>query len=697
LRNHAIVLGCLLLAGHAAQLVAEARPGIFCIAQDAVELRAGSGACREVMSNGIRFEAAPGERLFLYQDSQTGVVAVGRVSPQATRIDRSFPPPNAEISVESSSSQWPEEVALTIRERARTWSWRAPVERQRALTKVVLPRGSYTIAAEVANHDPATETIVVEERKVAARLRPAPHPFLTGSVVDASTSVPMAGVAVAPAGEDASVWTDALGKFALPVPSRRIETVEFHAAGFGRTFATVGELPGDRDLSTISLGRGGSVNVTVERNGVDVPLTLVVEKEFSGRARRVVARRELEAHASTAVIGPLEPGRYVIIASGERPLQRAAAQVDAKGGENVAAQISLARTAVRGAVEKGGDGLRRATLNVRAPQSAWSSTVETNDEGRFADELWSTGEFLVAVRHGDLSVPHIAVTRAAAGEAATWDIDVPSGRIFGRVRTATGEPVANAALVLHSDTGDTSRVQPLSAQADGRFLFTGIAAGRHRVAARVEGYLPYESPELVIASASAERELDIRLEKSEDERVLVVDAAGRPAGGATVITACGAAVANTRTDANGAATITRGRGMACVAFALPQEGSVGMARVSGGERREATRIVVPRGSAAIRLAVRDDSGKPVPDVRFIVRYEHVSLPELVVAMLESRQRTSLLTDATGAAALAGLPPGLYELWPAVSSGSGVESTGEAVRVEAQSGEYRVDVTLQRLD
>lgn len=111
-----------------------------------------------------------------------------------------------------------------------------PAARWRAWLALALAAwGLRASPAAAADKQPASATSAVQPRKKAGT-RPLPAPkLLHGTVRDAATQEPLAGVAVFLKGENRSATTDSAGRFRLRLPARRPRTgraLILHYAGY---------------------------------------------------------------------------------------------------------------------------------------------------------------------------------------------------------------------------------------------------------------------------------------------------------------------------------------------------------------------------------------------------------------------------------------------------------------------------------
>lgn len=113
----------------------------------------------------------------------------------------------------------------------------------------------------------------------------------------------------------------------------------------------------------------------------------------------------------------------------------------------------------------------------------------------------------------------------AGGEGWTIELE-PAGSMAGTVTTSSGKPVARARVALMREPfGPGDRLDPLEADASGRFAFRGVPVGRFVAGALGEGTAPAILENVVVRERKATR-LDFRLSAESWIAGKVVDASG---------------------------------------------------------------------------------------------------------------------------------------------------------------------------
>lgn len=119
--------------------------------------------------------------------------------------------------------------------------------------------------------------------------------------------------------------------------------------------------------------------------------------------------------------------------------------------------------------------------------------TKTDDAGRFTLTNL-VGDYVLAVRDRRYALTLVESVRFVDGETATLaDVKLGQGGVVtGFVKTAAGQPDTKAELLLHDEAGIVSR--KVRSDADGRFTFKRVPAGRYQVVAvQREGRLSLEA------------------------------------------------------------------------------------------------------------------------------------------------------------------------------------------------------------
>ncbi|HEX9983976.1 MAG TPA: carboxypeptidase-like regulatory domain-containing protein [Thermoanaerobaculia bacterium] len=401
----------------------------------------------------------------------------------------------------------------------------------------------------------------------------------------------------------------------------------------------------------------GTLNVEVSRNGFTGPIEVALSRRVEGRPPHWAVIRTLAAGKSTVTFPALDEGLYTVRASGPEPLQRLSAKANV-GATASTVRLTIPKTATALSVTLAGQPLPRAVVVLTHEELRWDTRVETDQKGRFAGALWEPGAYSAGVRRDLTSAPHHISTVTLSTEPLA--IVVPDRHVTGRVVTDDGKPVADALVILRSETVDSTLTVRTKSAPDGRFEFFGVRDAAHTLSARAPSYLNSDTASFELRGAAGEHAADLVLTKGQPRTVRVIDARDAAIAGATLITSCeGHMKSTTVTDAEGRANVAVPAAASCAIFALPKEGSIAVGRFEGP--RELL-IRVPDGSSSLRLALKSEAGVAFPDLNLLLRIDGMVVPPEIARAFGSRG-FSLMTNQEGSISLPRIPPGTYEFWP----------------------------------
>ena len=399
-----------------------------------------------------------------------------------------------------------------------------------------------------------------------------------------------------------------------------------------------------------------TLNVEVNRQGFSGPIEMAVAPRVDGKPPQWSATKTLRAGKSAVSFDDLTEGLYLVLASGPQPLQRLSAKANlGSDGSTLRLVIPRTKTALRATLA--GQPIPHAEISLTHDRLRWHTELKTDDDGRFAGELWEPGLYSAGVRRSRASgAPHNVDVSISASPLI---IDVPDRHVTGRV-LAGGKPLAGAIVNLRSEnSGSTMTVRTL-ASADGRFEFFGVREGALTLTARAPSYLDSDAATFELRGSPGEHSIDVELTRGEPRAVRVVDTHDAPIAGATLITSCnGHMKSMSATNAHGDADVALPSNASCAIYALPKEGSIALVPVEGSEP---LLIRVPEGSSSLRLALKSEAGEPFPDMILLMRIGGVVIPPAIARLLGSRG-FSLMTNEQGSISLEHIPPGTYDFWP----------------------------------
>ncbi|HYI11561.1 MAG TPA: carboxypeptidase-like regulatory domain-containing protein [Thermoanaerobaculia bacterium] len=417
-----------------------------------------------------------------------------------------------------------------------------------------------------------------------------------------------------------------------------------------RTFA----VPSFALLLTLSAS-AATLKVEVNRNGFTGPIEIAVAPRVEGRPPEWSAAKTLAAGKSVVTFPHLAEGLYLVLASGQQPLQRLSAKANL-GAAGSTLRLVVPKTQTALSVTLADEPLARAGISLTHDELRWRMDVETDEDGHFAGPFWEPGVYSAGVTRDRSSAPHFVDVRLSS---TPLTINVPDRHVTGRVLTGEGKPLADAQVTLRSETTVSTLTTRTKSAPDGHFEFFGVREGAHTLAARAPSWLDSDAARFELRG-STRHSADLVLARGEPRTVRVVDASDAAIAGATLLTSCDGHVKSTAvTNAEGRADVAVPAAASCTIYVLPKEGSIAAGRFEGPQQ---LLIRVPDGSSSLHLALKSEAGAAFPDLRLLMRIDGTVVPPEIARLLANRG-FPLMTDGEGSIALARIPPGTYEFWP----------------------------------
>ncbi|HYC92435.1 MAG TPA: carboxypeptidase-like regulatory domain-containing protein [Thermoanaerobaculia bacterium] len=398
----------------------------------------------------------------------------------------------------------------------------------------------------------------------------------------------------------------------------------------------------------------------------------------------------------------LQAGTYVVAVRGDGPAQTLTSKVTIGAADERRVALTLPARTFEGHFTLGGAPLSGVDVALEHETWHWVARVAADKDGRVSIPIWDVGDFLVDLSGGPLFARVKLRTTLEPVPRPVLSVDLPSRRIRGVVVDEDGAPIANARVIVRVVREEITAPIGVVTDARGRFEYAGIEPGTHTLRVSAEGYLGPDPMTVEATAADSVIERRIVLQAGRTRLLQIVDGSQKPVAGATVLTVSGESVlARASSGADGQVRIATPRTSASVVWVIPPGGSLAMVRLDHDDRSEPARVVVvPEAKGALEIETLLDDGTPMPNIRFLLRYNGELLPPDVAPMLR-RGGNVLLTDEDGHGELARIPPGTYELWP-YSTDEEVESLVSSmtpdrapVQVVVAEGRQRVTVRFQK--
>ena len=298
------------------------------------------------------------------------------------------------------------------------------------------------------------------------------------------------------------------------------------------------------------------------------------------------------------------PWRLTVSAAGFRSRQVRAIEAPAEGIE-----LELLRSlSLSGVVRSGGKPAAGVTLELSTGDAV--RTARSGPDGAFGFDEVAEGAHALRATRGDEAAYLDQVVVGGAGAPITVEL-ARAGGLIGRLRDQAGGAIAGGEVAL-AEAAAAALPRRAKSGADGSFVFPSVLPGSYLVSARAPGYLAGEARTVRMPQKGPA--LSLELERGATVVGQVVDEAGNPVRGAML-------------EVSG-----EGQGGAPIAVSAELAGAPSSARVeTSGE------LGVMRG--------------PIP---FPPAMPLAFAPAQASAGAAEK---SFVTDAHGAFALAGLPPG----------------------------------------
>lgn len=423
---------------------------------------------------------------------------------------------------------------------------------------------------------------------------------------------------------------------------------------------------GDVDLGDILLQEGSTLTVHLVRTctrACATELVLARLQAFDPRPfqwSRVGTRSAITPEA-TVVFEGLERGRYMLIAQGERPLQRKAVAVNVDS-DAVATSVACEDARVHGHVTSGATPLAHARLRFIGDEHVWTANVEADDLGEF-DALAFRQPQLRAQVVAPVRESRTLYSHAIDSDDVRWDLRVSAAAIAGTIRDAvTHEPLAGVVVVDHAPNGLPS----VTTGEDGTYRIDAAVAGAHRITVNAPQFLAAPEIPLRVVEDELVDSVDFALQRGHPIDVLIEDDASRAVASAMLFDRVPpdgfldhAALS---TDAAGHATVALADGEVRRVWAVTPDGRFAIDRLDARERTTADaphRIVLPPLTATLRIRVtRND--KALSGAGLLLQTSAGVIPPGVFETIAFQQSLPATTNAAGELVVH-VPPGSYIL------------------------------------
>ena len=684
-------------------------PGRLCIGSADV-FRSARAECHA--STKISF-AVDTSRLFVFTSADKKRVVLGRLAPGSPSPDLSKPV-GARVGVrfESTSKEWPPDAELILKDTAAArneWHWSLPKDTAAAVNSIELPAGVFDATVTAPHFEPVPFKIDSRAKTDLGVIRIRPLPLLIGKVVDRSTHAPLPGAVITSDAGKTMAVTDLAGGFREELlPDVNPAWINVALPGYGTRTILLTKTRADRTIPTIELDRGGALRVRIARDMRKHPTVTLELLRVEARKQIHLKSEKLSATNSEWVAKDLDTGEYIVIASGDQPLEKLARTASVKAAETTNLDMEIEPIDLLGTVSRGSARVAGAEVTLKSSESGWSAAITTSDEGAFEQELWQSGRFAFLVSAPALKEPYLSAENIPNTPTAHLDIVVPSGTVAGRVvDVRTQKALPGATITLDSISADsTKRSVGATSDDSGAFAFEGIAAGSHSITAEASNYITNSPISFDFVRDNESKQITIALNPADRFPLLISAPDASPIAGASVIQSDMPAGSVPVTDIRGRVDVGLDRARGALLMIVPREGSFALYRVPAGVEipHEPVPVIVRPATAALNINTLDDAtGLPIRNAHVLIRYNGEFIEPALARQFSAIRHVPVASDNRGQYSWSDLPAGNYELWSYGNISEVLEIMQRASRAGATlavtTGPYaitlRVDTHLMR--
>jgi len=336
-------------------------------------------------------------------------------------------------------------------------------------------------------------------------------------------------------------------------------------------------------------------------------------------------------------------------------------------GQDTDVDVALTPARISGRVRRGGKPVPgysvealRIDLDPPRGRGDVADTAETDEEGEYELTVWTPGWYTLFLRSAG-KVPaagHQEVTLEGDDEK-TVDFDLDTTVFHGTVVDQEGKPVANATVALR-----WAGVLVAPTDAQGEFTIDVQGEGTGTLVAYKRGYRESEPVDVPVGKDIPVPPVTLVLKRKSTARGMILSAGGSPLPGAWIASA-GSTLeqgpflfAETRSEVDGRFEVEAPPLPLRVFFSGPGC-PLSWRDVPGPEPIS---LPCPPLPAALELTLLDAAGKPLPHAGLILRQGGIVVPRDVLAHHLRSLGLLAETDGAGRLIVAGLSPGVYELF-----------------------------------
>jgi hypothetical protein len=209
-----------------------------------------------------------------------------------------------------------------------------------------------------------------------------PVHVVRGIVIDAKSHAAVHGASVSLPNRKRVAVTDRAGYFRIEIPATPWPpSLKIAAPGLAERTVELPHVAGDANLKEIALSAAARIHAILPPAFGAESLKWTLYQVNSGIVGgRVVEGAFGRAHADVLIDG-LAADNYVLVISGQYPLQQVATRVSPRPGDSLELPINITPALLRLSVVSGKVPMKGATIRFAPHDFAWSGSITCDDDG----------------------------------------------------------------------------------------------------------------------------------------------------------------------------------------------------------------------------------------------------------------------------------------------------------------------------
>jgi uncharacterized GH25 family protein len=198
-------------------------------------------------------------------------------------------------------------------------------------------------------------------------------------------------------------------------------------------------------------------------------------------------------------------------------------QIDAGSSQEVDLEF-ISQTVITGRVTRNGQPVSNAMVMFQPRNSVAQTSARTSTDSNGTYSVSGLGDSLYGVTVMELQGMAPYNSTYTVHGSGTFDIDMKSAALRGRVTTISGDPINNARVELRSSDPSVGPmgIRAASTDAGGNFSIDSLAPGSYNATADMDGY-GHQVLSVIIGETAGDP-IDFKLTKNDGIRLRIVDA-----------------------------------------------------------------------------------------------------------------------------------------------------------------------------